>query len=270
MKKILIPTDFSLVADNALRYAMELGTAFQSELLLYHVYHISKVDYNRDFAPDDQPFKKQVERKMELSLLKFGGQIANKGLSVETQVKREPIMALFERKVEEHNINLIVLGSKGASGLKKVIFGSVAATALNIAKVPVFVVPPKPFSFPIRSIVLAIDDQAISKTVLDPLQQLALAFNAKVTVVNIKTNTSSPTSSRTKFPLEGLDSIYHELPAANNINDALNAYINRTDCDLLCMIRRDKGFFDRLFQGSTTVNQAYDSQTPLLVLPDIS
>ncbi len=96
MKKILIPTDFSQVADNALAYAVELGAAFQSELLLYHVYHISKVDYNQDFPPDEQPFKKQIERKMELSRLKFGDQVTEKGLSLKRQVKREPIMAFVE------------------------------------------------------------------------------------------------------------------------------------------------------------------------------
>lgn len=270
MKKILIPTDFSPVADHALTYAIELGAAFQSELLLYHVYHLSKVDYNRDYAPDEQPFKKEVERKMELCLVKFGEQITTKGLSMKSQVRREPIMALFDRKVEEHNIKLIVMGSKGASGLKKVIFGSVAATALNMAKIPVFIIPPEPFSFPIRNIVLAIDDQAISKATLEPLQRLASAFGAKVTVVKVKSNTNLTTTPRTKISIGELDTNYHELPASSSINDALNAYVTRTDCDLLCMIRRERGFFERLFRGSITVNQAYESQRPLLVLPEIS
>ena len=270
MNKILIPTDFSQVADNALAYAVELGAPFQSKLLLYHVYHVSKVDYNRDYAPDEQPFKKQVERKMELSLLKFGEQVATKGLSMESQVRREPIMALFDRKVEEHRVDAIVMGSKGATGFKKVIFGSVAATALNMAKVPVFVIPPEPFSFPIRNMVLAIDDQAISKTTLLPLQRIASAFGAKVTVVTVKSNTSPSSAPRTKLSMGELDASYHELPSSGSINDALNAYIKQTDCDILCMIRRERGFFERLFQGSTTINQAYDSQRPLLVLPDLS
>jgi len=270
MKKILIPTDFSQVADNALAYAIELGAAFQSELLLYHVYHISKVDYNRDFSPDEQPFRKQIERKMELSRLKFGAQVTENGLSLETKVRREPIMALFDRKVEEHNINVIVMGSKGASGLKKVIFGSVAAIALNMAKIPVFIIPPESFSFPIRNIVLAIDDQVIAKATLEPLQRLASAFGAKVTVVNVKSNTTPATVPRITLSMGELEINYLELPPTSSINDTLNAFTNQTGCDLLCMIRRERGFFERLFQGSTTINQAYDSQKPLLVLPDLS
>ncbi len=200
MKKILVPTDFSPVADNALTYALELGAKFNSELLLYHVYHLSKVDYDRDFPADEQPLKKQLERKMELTQLKFQESIAQKGLTVRTQVAREPILAVFDRKVQEYEISLLVMGSKGASGLKKIIFGSVAATALDMAKIPIFVIPPDANSFPIKHIVLAVDQHGISKAVLRPLQQLALAFGAKVTVLHITGNSTSSTNHLDNFP----------------------------------------------------------------------
>ncbi len=268
MKKILVPTDFSPVADHALTYAIELGAAFNSDLLLYHVYHVSKVDYNRDFPADEQPLKKELERKMGLTKLKFQDSIAEKGLNVHGTVAREPILALFERKVEEHEIDMLVLGSKGATGLKKVIFGSVAATALNMAKIPVFIIPPESTTLPIKHIVLAVDNDKISKAVLAPLQQLAVKFGAKVTVLNVKTESSLATVSKVKVDLEGVESSYQEVPLSNTVNDAISKFVKTVDCDVLCMVRRDKGFFQRLLQGSNTVNQAYRNQLPLLVLPE--
>lgn len=268
MKKILVPTDFSPVADHALTYAMEVGASFNSELLLYHVYHVSKVDYNRDFPADEQPLKKELERKMELTQLKFQEGIAEKGLNVSGKVAREPILALFERKVEEHDVDMIVIGSKGASGMKKVIFGSVAATALNMAKIPVFIIPPGSTTPPIKHIVLAVDNLTISKTVLAPLQQLAAAFGAKVTLLNVKTGTTTAVTHKTGVHLDGIESIYKEVPLYNTINDTISKFVKTVDCDVLCMVRRDKGFFERLLQGSNTVNQAYRNQLPLLVLPE--
>lgn len=269
MKKILVPTDFSRIADQALTYALEIGAKFDSELLLYHVYHVSKVDYNRDFPPDEQPLKNQLERKMELTQLKFQEAITEKGLRVKTKVAREPILAVFDRKVQEHEIDLMVIGSKGASGLKKVIFGSVAATALNMAKVPIFVIPPDSNTMPIKHIVLAVDQQSISQAILTPLQQLATAFGARVTILNVRESTPTPHLRRKNFPLDGVEVNYQEIPMLTNINDTISAFVKNTDCDLLCMIRREKGFFERLFEGSNTVNQAYRSQKPLLVLPDL-
>lgn len=268
MKRILVPTDFSPIADHALTYAMEIGAAFNSELLLYHVYHISKVDYNRDFPADGQPLKKELEQKMEWTRLKFRDSITEKGLTMQGIVAREPILALFERKVEEHEIDMIVIGSKGASGLKKVIFGSVAATALNMAKIPVFIIPPESTLGSFKHIVLAIDHLTISKALLTPLEKLALAFGAKVSLLNVKTETTSVDTRKTSVQLVGVESTYLEVPLSNTINDTISKFVATNDCDVLCMVRRDKGFFDRLFRGSNTVNQAYRNQLPLLVLPE--
>ena len=59
MHKILIPTDFSHVADNALDYAIEIASKLKSELYLYHVYMMNKrSDYDWSFPNDQQPYVK--------------------------------------------------------------------------------------------------------------------------------------------------------------------------------------------------------------------
>ncbi len=68
MHKILIPTDFSPVADNALSYAIGIAAKFKSELLLYNVYSMNKrIDYDWDFPENEQPFVKNIERKMNFT-----------------------------------------------------------------------------------------------------------------------------------------------------------------------------------------------------------
>jgi nucleotide-binding universal stress UspA family protein len=140
MKKILVPTDFSPVAYNALEYAIEIAAAMKSELYLYHVYHIHRVDYNLDFPDDEQPIKRQAEQKMNLLQLKCKNKIDRKGLTMHTIVEQDDIFSLFKRKTKEYEIDLIVMGSKGATGLKRAVFGSTAVAALEMSKVPVLVV----------------------------------------------------------------------------------------------------------------------------------
>ncbi len=268
MKKILFPTDFSPVADNALKYAIEIAAGFKSELYLYHVYYINKVDYNLDFSEDEQPVKKRVEREMKLTELKFMERIKQKGLSVQIKVEQDNIYSLFKRKVIKHGIDLIVMGSKGASGLEKVIFGSVAATALETAIIPVLVVPPSHSFFPFEHIVLAIDNNEISADVLAPLQKLASRFGAKVTLLNVSTGSNKNDPQKMDLQLEGVETIYREIPMSKSVNETISEFIKKEKGDLLCMIRREKGFLERIFQKSITKTQVYNSNVPLLVLPD--
>jgi len=268
MQKILIPTDFSSVADNALNYAIEIAAKFNSKLYLYHVYSIKKVDYDLDFPDDEQPYKKKVEEKMNFTKLKFMEKITEKGLSIETIVEEAHIFTLFRNKVMEHKIDLIVMGSKGASGLEKVIFGSVAATALEMAEVPVLIIPPKYSFLSLEQIVLATDRDEVSASVLSPLQKLILKFGAKVTALNINTGLNEDAYQKNDLYLNGIEATYREVPISNSINESINKYIEKEDCDLLCMIRREKGFFESIFKTSITKTQVYDNRIPLLVLPE--
>ncbi len=268
MQKILIPTDFSPVADNALDYAIEIAAKFKSELYLYHVYSFHrKVDYNWDFPEDEQPYIKNIEERMNFKKRKFMKKINEKGLSIEIKVVEDNIFSLFKRKVLKHDIDLIVMGSKGASGLEKVIFGSVAATALEMAEVPVLVVPPEYSFVPFEQIVLATDLNEVTNSALSPLQKLASAFGAKVTVLNVNAGSDKETPRPVYLSLEGVETSFREVPLSQSINESINEFIQKDKFDLMCMIRREKGFFESLFHKSVTKTQVYATKIPLLVLP---
>jgi nucleotide-binding universal stress UspA family protein len=269
MQKILIPTDFSPIANNAFDYAIQIANEFRSKLLLYHVYTFyRKVDFNKDYPEDQQPFIKRKEKQMSLSEVKFTDKIEQLGLTIQTKLEEDSIISLFDQKVKEHNASLIVMGSKGASGIKKVIFGSVAATALEMAKVPVLVVPPNhPFS-PIKKIVFATDLKQIDSNILSPIHQLAVQFNASITILNVNSDISSNSAGEHYFPLEDIDTYYKEIPMLSSVNESINEFLEQNEFDLICMVRREKGFFERFLQPSVSINQVYNSKIPLLVLPE--
>ena len=269
MKKILIPTDFSPVADNALNYAIEIAAMFKSELLLYHVYTFHrKVDYNWDLPEDEQPFVKAIEKKMNFTKQKFMDKINQKGLTIQTMIEEDTVSSLFGKKIKKHNINLIIMGTNGATGLQKVIFGSTAATALEIAKVPVLVVPPHHSFLPLNQIVFATDLNEVASNILSPLQKVASQFNAKVTLFNVNIGANKSEPELDNFHLKDIDTTYKEVPLTNSVNESINAFIKQNKFDLMCMIRREKDFFENIYDTSVTKNQVYDNIIPLLVLPE--
>lgn len=269
MQKILIPTDFSPVADNALKYALEIATEFESELLLYNVYTFyRKIDYNANYPDDEQPFVKNIEKQMNFTKQKFTERIRQKGLTIQTKVEEDTIFSLFDRKAKKHDVSLIIMGSKGASGLEKIIFGSVAATALEMAKVPVLVVPPKYAFAPIKKIAFATDLKEVPENVLAPLRELAVKFNAKVTILFVNTDSDRETNNDFNVDIEGVETTYQEVPMSGSINDSINEFVDVNKFDLMCMVRREKGFFESLFKKSISKSQVYNSKIPLLVLPE--
>lgn len=269
MKRILVPTDFSPVAENALNYAIEIAAKFKSELLLYHVYNFHrKIDFNWNFPEDEQPYVKNIERQMNFTKLKFMPKIKQKGIAFQTRIEEDNVLSLFGRKVKSHNISLIIMGSKGASGLEKVIFGSVAATALEMAEVPVLVVPSNHSFIPIKQIVLATDLNEVSTNILSPLQKLAYNFDAKVTILNVNTGLSIGTPQKNNLNLKDVETTYKEIPMFRSINESINDFVIKNRFDLICMARREKGFYESFFKKSITKNQVYNSRIPLLVLPD--
>ena len=162
------------------------------------------------------------------------------------------------------------MGSKGATGFEKVIFGSVAATALEIAKVPVMVIPPKQSFQSFDHIILATDSKEISTDILSPLQKLAIKFGAKITILRVNTDSNKNDYKIKEIKLDGVETTYRETPFLNSINDSINSFIEKEGCDLLCMIRREKGFFESIFKKSVTETQVYNHQIPLLVIPENS
>ncbi|MCW5518248.1 universal stress protein [Aureitalea sp. L0-47] len=269
MKKILVPTDFSPVADNALEYAIELAGWLESNIYLCHMYSFDKVTYNLEYPKDQQPYAKELERRMKRTKLKYSKRIEEKGLWIRTFVEEDTILSLFSRKVDEFGIDMIVLGSTGSTGISKIFFGSTAATALQNAKVPVLVVPPGHSFHRLKNIVLSIDHNLLVPNVLSALTELAKRFNAKVSLLNVIEHEKDHVGWKLGALLEGVETNFHEVRISKSINETINQFIEKEHCDLLCMIRRKRSFIRSVFRKSVTKAQVFSNKVPLLVLPEL-
>ncbi len=139
LKNILFATDFSPCSELALPYARALATRFGSTVHLLHVLPPGPdMPVPMDYTPDlDAPLREAEEHMARMLLRQSLGSIDH-----EILIERGPLWHVVQETVEEKNIDLIVLGTHGRRGLKKLVLGSVAEEIFRRAHCPVLTIGP--------------------------------------------------------------------------------------------------------------------------------
>src|SRR6218665_2451525 len=185
MKTILVPTDFSDAARNAIDYAAHLAKAVHAKLILFHAYHLPVVVTE---TPIPVPVK-----EIEESSLRDLGEI-KKSLSVqygeELQVECECRLGFALDEIitysDECHPDLIVMGMQGAGFLTEKIIGSITSSLIKKSKYPVLAIDKQVEFKPVQKIVLACDyNRANNSAVLKPLREFAQLFGAHVYILNV-------------------------------------------------------------------------------------
>lgn len=153
LKRILHPTDFSDPSNHAARYAMELADRFDAEVHLFHCIAslgttlpdmaVGLSTYVEDYGELVKQLKADAEQRMD-SVLKHVGCPDRKVVRVTDE--GSPFVQII-RYAKEHDIDLIVMGTHGRTGLSHMMMGSVAERVVRKAPCPVLTVPPKGHEF---------------------------------------------------------------------------------------------------------------------------
>jgi nucleotide-binding universal stress UspA family protein len=141
VKKILVPVDFSEASELTLRYAEQLGHLYHSGLELLHVTEENPYPYF--YSPSESgALKERLERAGE-ALAKLAADNLSKSLSYTTSVRSGRVASEILDHVKEKDVDLLVIGTHGLSGLERVLVGSTAEQVIREAGCPVFVVKSK-------------------------------------------------------------------------------------------------------------------------------
>ncbi len=139
-KRVLIATDFSDASRNALRYAAAIARNHEARLYIVHV--VSSVGY-RMVGPDVEIQAAELAaRELKELWAKLGGSSPSSEFELSLIVRRGEICAQIEDLVEKEQIDLLVVGTHGRTGLSKVMMGSVAEETFRKASCPVLTVGP--------------------------------------------------------------------------------------------------------------------------------
>ena len=141
LKKVLVPTDFSDGARQALKYGMSFAKEYGAELVLLHVVENLTVGYASDLFPVPMAeVLQEISGYAKSELAKLGDEARARGLSVQEQVMQGKPSAEIIRFASEHEIDVIVLGTHGKGMLDQALFGSTTERVVRRAPCPVLTV----------------------------------------------------------------------------------------------------------------------------------
>ncbi len=136
---ILVPIDFSADADQALAYAMELAQTLQARLTLLHVIHLTPMTMGDMFSSSLEAYLNTMEIEAHKHMQALLARVHHEGLEGETSiVQGVPFQSIVDRAANE-DVDLIVMGTHGRTGLTHALMGSVAEKVMRLARCPVLV-----------------------------------------------------------------------------------------------------------------------------------
>jgi nucleotide-binding universal stress UspA family protein len=262
MLKILVPVDFSETSTNALFYAINLFKGSEFEITLLHTF---KMSHNAFYMKSmDRVLQEQGEREME-GLLKLVTQ-EEPDIRLQTKIINSDAVTAITSLGNSGDYDYIVMGTKGASGLKEVFVGSVAGGVISRTEAAVLVVPDSYEYRPLKEIAMALSGMPFSSpSVVEPLRKLVQMHASRIHVLHIKEEHDENFDE----VLSAIKDLDHDVTYNSNmghVNEGINEYLAKDDVELLCMVRSRKGFFQRMFNGSATMKQTFSSTVPLLIL----
>ena len=272
IENILVPTDFSTCAKNALINAIHLAEITDARLIIMSAFHVP-VPHARVGATTivhalaqeveetvKEDFKALEESLPQLDEIKYKCVIRH-GFAVE-----EILSA-----VNEYDIDLVVMGTHGASGVEEIILGSNTNSVIKRVKIPVLAIPENAGLQQIQNIVLASDYREISDyNKLDILKIIIDLFNAELHVLHISprehiSNKSVSEAKKLENVLKGIKRSYH-FETHDKFEDGLNEYIDDHPVDMVVMLPREHTFLDRILRGNHTRKIVLHSKIPLLTI----
>ena len=253
----IVPTDFSLTANNAATYAVRMlhGT-YNNTLVLYHVF---------EKASDEA----EVNSNMNLLKTDLQGQGAVK---IETRIEQgADFITSLDRLVRYTDAGLVVMGITGKSRLEQVFFGSNTLKMVERNACPVLIVPPAAQFTKISNVAFTSDFKQVQMSIpVVPIKNVLNLFRPSLHVVNVN---SDHYVSLTEEYLEQRSRLVEMFKEYNpefyfigtyNVEETIQTFVADKNIDLLITVPRHRNLFSSLYKTSTTRKLAYESTVPIL------
>lgn len=272
MKTILFPTDFSENANHAMQFALQLAKDFDARLHIINTYQIPYATSVPNVYNLLEALKKNSIDDLNKCVngIKSNPDYNNLNITHDA-ISGDLINAIAEIE-SNHSIDLIVLGTKGASGIKEILIGSNAEQVVYHSKSSVLVVPNQTTEFSFNNITLASDLTPVDEKKFNTFVSLCKKYQAKVTVVSIQpTNKVNKNETTNHHQLnEILSGIEHHFQMINNddISNSLNSFVEENQSNILALISKKYSFFENIFHKSITNKLACHTKIPIFVIKE--
>jgi nucleotide-binding universal stress UspA family protein len=279
MKNILLPTDFSDNSLNAIRYAVQLFKEEKCNFLLLHTYTpiIYDVEYmNPGLASFDiiDTVKEVSEKNLNELQKKIEAEFKNSNHTFSKITSFNTLTNEIEELYKNKAMNLIVMGTKGATGLTEILFGSNTVHIIKIAKCPVLAIPSN-FVFETPDKILFPSDYGVSfnEKVVKEIKEISVSNNSKINVLNASFgyDLSEKEEENKQKLAELFKNIEHSFYSVSDqsVTEAISEFQFNTPINFLVMVNNKHSFFENLFFTSTISLIGFRLNIPFLVIPSV-
>ncbi|MGJ8664947.1 MAG: universal stress protein [Patiriisocius sp.] len=269
MKRILVPTDFSEQAENALKVAAEIARKNNCEIYLEHSLDMpSQIRgvQNTSGMPESLYFIKLAEKKFE-ELMKKDYLLP---IEVHNAIGHNEIYNDINQAVEEKNIDLVVMGSHGASGFKELFIGSNTEKVVRTSKVPVLVIKNDHAKLDIKDFVFATDFSEKSRWSFNEGLKFAKVVGAKMHLLYVNTpagfkSTEDATEMMENFVQGmGADNCTLNIHNAFSVEKGILQFTKYKNAQLIGMSTHGRKGLSHFFNGSISEDLVNHANMPVI------
>lgn len=266
---IVVLTDFSNLAHVAMKYAARMSNTIEASYTILNVVRV-------DGIPKSNMRLKSIEKSVTEAANQEGEtqkaemlREARVGSKVEFKaIKGHTVADAIERYVKKNHTDLVVMGSQGASSLKKFRLGGTAVSVIETCPVPVLAVPKWAAFKNLSNVVYASDLKNVQKE-LDTIIPMARLFNTTIHMVHVvpsitKAVEQQQTETEKLIRATNYSNLDFKIIIDEKVPDAIDGYIKATKADLLTTFTHELNLYEKLFGLSVTRTLAYQANMPLL------
>ena len=270
MKKILVPTDFSNEAENALKVAAQLAKKYDAQIYLLHMLEIPLHQVEEMGGHSELP---EAVFFMKLARQKFDDTLNKdflKGISVHETVDFRDSFTEVNNVAKEKGADLIVMGSHGASGFKEMFVGSNAEKVVRTSEVPVLVIKNEHEDFSVSNFVFASDFKNDSKETYKQAIKLASYFDAVLHLVLVNTPnnflTTTEANERIKEFIKGISFENYTVNIYNDksVESGILNFSHSINADLIGISTHGRQGIAHFFNGSISEDLVNHAKRPVI------
>lgn len=257
MITVIVPTDFSAIANNAARYAAQMLTGhYDAQLVLLHVYE-----------------KASEEENVKNLLQKLKEELTYKNpVKIETVCEEHSdFVDTLERHVRHRGAQLVVMGITGKNPIAKVLFGSNTLKMVERNVCPVLIVPPSAQFTQVKNVALTSDFKDVhTSTPVVPIKNVLKLFFPSLHVVNVNSEIYVSLTEEYLAQRNQIMTMFEEFKpefyfiTTYDVHDTINQFVVDKNIDMLITVPRSRSVFTGMFKSSTTEKLAYETAIPIL------
>lgn len=272
MKRILVPTDFSEHAEDALKVAAQIAKKNDSEIIVLHMlelpHQMNDAILGGTSIPETMLFMKKANEMLD----EISSRPYLDGIPVTEIVKMDKPIHGITQVSKDYDVDLIIMGSHGSSGVEELLIGSNTEKVVRNSEIPVLVIKKDISNFNVANIAFASDFSAETKKPFEKLLNFTKFFESKIHLVTICTpNSFKPTHVIEKAMKDfvnefNITNYTTQIYNDTNIEKGIINFANSINADIIGMCTHGRTGFAHFFNGSISEGLVNHAVRPVITL----